>query len=201
MKNNKLISILIIILVCMGYLLYKNNQSESPNKSPEITTMEQTEPKDEKHQIGLSNPASTYCAQNNGELEIITDADGSQFGLCKFKDFSCEEWTYFRGECDITGDAESIRQELIKKGLDLSKMKVVINKHLGKYIGASVVPVDISEGGGGGYVFAVKDEGVIKVLADGNGIISCESFKDYPEYPAYLVSGCVDSVTGDVVKR
>ena len=49
---------------------------------------------------GIANPASTYCEENGGTLEIRTAEDGSQTGACTFPDGSeCEEWAYFRGEC------------------------------------------------------------------------------------------------------
>lgn len=48
----------------------------------------------------MPNPASVYCAEHGGTLEIVTAADGSQTGLCKFPDgTACEEWAYYRGEC------------------------------------------------------------------------------------------------------
>lgn len=48
----------------------------------------------------MPNPASVYCEQNGGRLEIRTAADGSQSGVCVFPDGSeCDEWAYFRGEC------------------------------------------------------------------------------------------------------
>ena len=51
-------------------------------------------------QPNLPNPASVYCEQNSGKLEIVTAADGSQSGQCVFPEgSSCEEWAYFRGEC------------------------------------------------------------------------------------------------------
>jgi putative hemolysin len=51
-------------------------------------------------QPNLPNPASVYCKENGGELEIVTAADGSQSGRCVFPDGSaCDEWAYFRGEC------------------------------------------------------------------------------------------------------
>ena len=50
--------------------------------------------------IGMPNPASVYCEQQGGRLEIRTDAQGGQSGTCIFADGSeCEEWAYFRGEC------------------------------------------------------------------------------------------------------
>ncbi|MHB1318049.1 MAG: putative hemolysin [Anaerolineae bacterium] len=48
----------------------------------------------------LANPASVFCEEQGGTLEIRTDADGGQVGYCLFDDGSeCEEWAYFRGEC------------------------------------------------------------------------------------------------------
>jgi len=49
---------------------------------------------------GMPNPASVHCQDQGGRLEIRTDADGGQFGVCIFADGSeCEEWAFFRGEC------------------------------------------------------------------------------------------------------
>lgn len=51
---------------------------------------------------GIANPASVYCTENGGKLEIRTAADGGQIGVCKFEDGSeCEEWAYFRKECKV----------------------------------------------------------------------------------------------------
>lgn len=48
----------------------------------------------------MPNPASVYCEENGGELEIREDASGGQAGICIFPDSSeCDEWAYFRGEC------------------------------------------------------------------------------------------------------
>jgi len=49
---------------------------------------------------GIANPASVYCVVHNGTLNIVTAADGSQRGICKFENGSeCDEWKFFRGEC------------------------------------------------------------------------------------------------------
>jgi hypothetical protein len=49
----------------------------------------------------MPNPASVYCTQQGNKLEIRTAADGSQSGVCVFPDGStCDEWAYYRGECD-----------------------------------------------------------------------------------------------------
>ena len=48
---------------------------------------------------GIANPASVFCAEHNGTLELKTDASG-QYGVCSFANGTkCEEWAYFRGEC------------------------------------------------------------------------------------------------------
>jgi putative hemolysin len=50
--------------------------------------------------IGLANPASVYCEEQGYTLEMRTDADGGQHGMCIFPDGSeCEEWAFYRGEC------------------------------------------------------------------------------------------------------
>lgn len=48
---------------------------------------------------GIANPASVFCEEQGGSLEIRTD-DAGAAGYCVFEDGSeCEEWAYFRGEC------------------------------------------------------------------------------------------------------
>jgi hypothetical protein len=48
----------------------------------------------------IANPASAYCEEKGGKVDIRTAEDGSQGGVCVFPDGSeCEEWAYYRGEC------------------------------------------------------------------------------------------------------
>ena len=55
-------------------------------------------PADEPAQ--LANPAAVYCAEQGGKVDIRQDADGGAMGYCQFDDGSeCEEWAYFRSEC------------------------------------------------------------------------------------------------------
>ena len=47
-----------------------------------------------------ANPASEYCIQHGGRLEIRTDASGGQWGACVFPGGSeCEEWAFYHQEC------------------------------------------------------------------------------------------------------
>jgi eight-cysteine-cluster-containing protein len=51
-------------------------------------------------ELVLPNPASVYCLEQGGKLEIKKDKDGNEYGVCIFSDGSeCEEWAFFRGEC------------------------------------------------------------------------------------------------------
>lgn len=53
--------------------------------------------------VGLANPASVYCTDHAGTLEIRKDDAGNESGFCKFENGSeCEEWAYYRGECQPT---------------------------------------------------------------------------------------------------
>ncbi len=53
----------------------------------------------------LANPASENCVALGGDLEFREHADGGQYGVCVFDDGSeCEEWAFFRGECEPGGN-------------------------------------------------------------------------------------------------
>jgi len=50
--------------------------------------------------VRAANPASVYCIQQGGELEIREDLEGNQIGYCLFPGGKeCEEWAYFRSSC------------------------------------------------------------------------------------------------------
>jgi len=52
-------------------------------------------------QSGIPNPASVYCAEQGGTLDIRTDDSGNQTGYCVFSDGTeVDEWAYFRGEAE-----------------------------------------------------------------------------------------------------
>ena len=53
----------------------------------------------------LANPASVYCQQQSGTLEIVTDTSGAQSGICHLSGWvDCEERAYMRWECPNTGN-------------------------------------------------------------------------------------------------
>ena len=95
------------------------------NKTP----VENPEQNDE-----IANPASVYCEENGGTLEIETAEDGSQGGICLFDDGSyCEEWSYYRGECHAgeiiynTVDEEVVEEAALYTQEDLAAAINIIN--------------------------------------------------------------------------
>ncbi|MGB1253847.1 MAG: DUF6438 domain-containing protein, partial [Candidatus Promineifilaceae bacterium] len=59
--------------------------------------------------VGMPNPASTFCVEQGGTLEMRTDEAGNSVGICVFPDGSeCEEWAYFNGECAPNGATPEI---------------------------------------------------------------------------------------------
>ena len=60
---------------------------------------------DNENETGLANPASVFCEQQGGTVEIRTDESGGQLGFCVFPDGNeCEEWAFYRGECTLPED-------------------------------------------------------------------------------------------------
>jgi putative hemolysin len=53
----------------------------------------------EANMPGMPNPASVFCQEQGGQLEIRTE-NGGEVGYCRFLDGSeCEEWNFFKGDC------------------------------------------------------------------------------------------------------
>lgn len=195
----KLILPIVVVMFIVLVLIdpFKQRSSNPVTTSTEAEDLKEVVDNNESV-VNMANPASVHCEENGGTIETITNSDGAQFSMCQFEDYACEEWTFFREECDLDSDAQKIKEALIAKGLDLSESKVVIDRHLGKYISGGVIPV--SGFAGGGYVFALKEGDEIKIIADGNGSIMCNSIENYPDYPTYLIPECIDEA-GKIVIR
>jgi putative hemolysin len=58
---------------------------------------------DDQDEGGLANPASVYCEEQGGRVEIRNDENGNQVGICVFPDGrEVDEWAYYRGEAEPT---------------------------------------------------------------------------------------------------
>ena len=57
----------------------------------------------EQKMIGMANPASLYCVEQGGESITKQNKDGSEYGICKFKDGKeVDEWEFYRKNHDLT---------------------------------------------------------------------------------------------------
>lgn len=57
----------------------------------------------EQKMIGMANPASVYCVEQDGESITKQNKDGSEYGICKFKDGKeVDEWEFYRKNHDLT---------------------------------------------------------------------------------------------------
>ncbi len=95
--------------------------------------------------VGLANPASVFCTDKGGRLNITTDATGGQVGLCVFPDGSqCEEWAFYQGKCTpgpsqaaTTASSANLTEAMLKNGKyelpDIRTVQLVDGKFESKY--------------------------------------------------------------------
>ena len=75
----------IVFIVVMGVILFSGSFVQHAVSSEEVE---------------IANPASVYCVQSGYTLDIRTNADRSEYGVCIFPDGKeCEEWAFYRSEC------------------------------------------------------------------------------------------------------
>jgi uncharacterized protein len=100
--------VVLVVLVIFGVIAFwpagQFNGAGKPVTPPpnpvNTTSQSAVANQNENGNTGIANPASVNCVQKGGKLEIRTVADGGQVGYCIFPDDStCEEWQYFRGQC------------------------------------------------------------------------------------------------------
>ncbi len=76
-----LVGIFIVLVLVFVFLYIQNNKTKIDNGTE------------------IPNPASSFCVQEGGSLDIRS-SDSGEFGVCVFEDNSeCEEWMFYRGEC------------------------------------------------------------------------------------------------------
>ena len=92
--------ILFGILVTVSILLVSGCGTMTATPASSATQEANVSEGDTREPIaGMANPASVYCEEQGGALEIRT-TDAGEYGVCVFPDGSeCEEWAFFRGEC------------------------------------------------------------------------------------------------------
>lgn len=90
-NSNFLLCLLIVVLVSSIIINFFLLERKETSSSPKI-----------------ANPASVYCINQGGRLEIRKDKQQNEYGVCIFTSGKeCEEWAFFRGECPQTGPTAS----------------------------------------------------------------------------------------------
>lgn len=59
----------------------------------------------------------------------------------------------------------------------------------------------VSDEGGGGMWFAAKEDGVWKLVWDGNGVILCTDLINYPDFSKSMIPECYDEAKQDTIQR
>jgi hypothetical protein len=90
--KNLLIVLLVLIVVAILFLLIAHFSTTKSSQDSSIQDISDTSQ--------MANPASVYCEDNNGTLEIRTGEAG-QYGVCIRNGKECDEWAFFREECSL----------------------------------------------------------------------------------------------------
>ena len=192
MKNFILGFLAAILFAAIGYGAYYMGAKQGliTNLGPTPTT-------------ALVSPSSTPSVSDTSLVGADKDIHGcigsAGYEWCAPKNKCLRPW-----EESCTGaqpsDIEAIKQALIQKnGWTNMNIDVTISKNDGTYASGGIKEKGSETGGG--YFFAVKDNGTWKIVADGNGTISCASLVPYPNYPTSMIPECFDETTGNSVKR
>ncbi|MDD3102212.1 MAG: DUF333 domain-containing protein [Patescibacteria group bacterium] len=119
--NKKLIFSIIIIAVIAGIILLCCLWKSGYWQKKKINQIQEQFKNQSQSQTGMVNPASKYCVEQNGTLEIRKNEAG-EYGVCVFANGTeCDEWEFFRGECKVERDkcvdlcGDQICQEVVCK--------------------------------------------------------------------------------------
>jgi len=110
----KVFGILLVGLLSMSLEAHNKDMSRKVKKSVSVkqsvsvgnvnqNNNYQNEDFPEQKMIGMANPASVYCVEQGGESLTKQNKDGSEYGICKFKDGKeVDEWEFYRKNHDLT---------------------------------------------------------------------------------------------------
>lgn len=89
----------------------------------------------QNHKIGMANPASKYCVDSGGKLEIKTGANGGQVGYCHLADGqTVEEWENFR-KSEAKCLPEQAQKLIGQSGLTDDKIKQLTKSEMIRKVG------------------------------------------------------------------
>jgi len=85
--------------ICQNGVWVKHGQPSGPMPTGTCKNGQQASPQKIPTQTSLPNPASKNCLDKGGKLKTVEETAGT-LGICEFTDGTqCEEWKFFRGEC------------------------------------------------------------------------------------------------------
>jgi hypothetical protein len=97
MTSKNTLLLIMGLLIVAGIFITGCTQPATPAPAPVTTTPVVTTAA--PGMAGLANPASVNCGNVGGTTDIMKDAQGNEYGMCKFPNgTSCEEWALFRNE-------------------------------------------------------------------------------------------------------
>jgi putative hemolysin len=84
MKNGLILLLIVSIMFLSGCIGNENSEESVENVNQ------------------IANPAAVYCEEQGHILDIRADEDGNQSGICVSSEGNeCDEWLYYRGECEL----------------------------------------------------------------------------------------------------
>ena len=106
--------------ICKDGVWVKHGNPSGPMPTGSCKEGEKTNSK-AGQEATLPNPASQNCIEKGGQLVMLQETAGT-LGICKFSDGSeCEEWQFYRGECQKGQYAKADTFHPYKGKLSLSK--------------------------------------------------------------------------------
>lgn len=186
MKAIKVI-LFVLILVIIGtgiYLFFVNKDKLTNVGGPSVVN--NVSPS-ETPLANMTNPASVYCKEHDGQSVIRTASDGSQSGVCVFENGNeCDEWLFFKGECTasslVPGTEKAVQAFLANKyRKSLSEVKVTIQKEAPGYAAGSVSFGQGGPGEGGLWLAVAGNQW--DVVWDGNGSVDCNKMRQKYGFP------------------
>lgn len=179
--------ILILILVTIGtgiYFFFVNKDKLTNVGDPSVVN--NVSPT-ETPLANMANPASVYCNEHDGQSVIRTASDGSQSGVCVFKNGNeCDEWLFFRGECaassPVPGTEKAVQAFLANKyKKPISEVKVTVQKEAPGFAAGSVSFGQGGPGEGGMWLAVAGNQW--DVVWDGNGNVDCNKMRQQYGFP------------------
>jgi hypothetical protein len=193
MKNFILGLVVAGIIVTTGFIAYQLGTKEVKKSKLESTT-------------STVSPTIEISSSSQGFSSEIVGNDKDEHGCigsagyqwCEMKKKCLRSW---EEACVLSdaNDTEMIKQALIRKNNWTNmEIEITISRNDGKYASGGVREKNTQTGG---IFFAVKNEGVWQIVADGNGIITCAELAPYPDYPTIMIPECYDEKINQIIKR